>query len=155
MRKWIVAIALLSCLAPAAFASGLHAQIEGPAPDGLTYTARMISARPNDIFEPWAYAEGVVDGKRRTVLLRVEPTAESGVYTFQRRWPEEGRWMVRFNLGHPPAPATVVTLRKDGSVRRNALNRRTDGSPECHRALRPFMARKVGRQAKNASDEGC
>ena len=154
MRKWIVALALLTCFAPAAFAGGPHARIEGPAPDGVTYTARMLSADPDDQFDPWALAEGVVGGKRRSVLLRVEPTAEKGVYTFQRRWPEEGRWMIRFNLGHPPAPATVVTLRPDGSVQKNALHRRTDGSPECQRGLRPFMARKAG-QARNASDEGC
>jgi len=139
MPKWIVALALLACFAPAARAGGLHAEIEGPAADGVTHTARMNSSEPGDAFEPWAHAEGVVDGKRRSVLLRVEPTAEPGVYTFQRRWPAEGRWMIRFNLGHPPAPATVVSLHPDGSVQKNAFHRKSDGSRECHRALREFL----------------
>lgn len=151
MRKWIVSLALLTGLASAAFAGGPRAQITGPGPDGVTYTARMLSAEPGDVFEPWALAEGVVDDERRSVLLRVEPTSEPGVYTFQRRWPAEGRWMIRFNLGHPPAPATVVTLGRDGSVQKNKLFWRTDGSPECSRALRPFRsARSSGK-----SGEGC
>ena len=151
MRKWIAALTLLPCFAPAAFAGGPHAQITGPGPDGVTYTARMLSADPRDVFEPWALAEGVVDSVHRSILLRVEPTAEHGVYTFQRRWPAEGRWMIRFNLGHPPAPATVVTLDKDGSVQKSRLYRRTDGSPECSRALRPFKSVKPS----GKSDDGC
>ena len=147
MRMWLVSLALLTCLAPAAFAGGPHARLEGPGPDGVTYTARMISSDPSDGFEPWALAEGVVDGKRRSVLLRVEPTGEHGVYTLQRRWPADGRWMIRFNLGHPPAPATVVTLRKDGSIEKSRLYWKTDGAPECGRALRSFMP--------PGSDEDC
>ncbi len=136
MSRWIVTMVLLACLAPAVQARGIHARVEGPAPDGRTYTVRTYEARANDSLEPWALAEGVVNGKHRSVLLRLEPTSEHGVYRFTRRWPGEGRWVVRVSLGHPPAPATVVSLRRDGTVRDNKYYFHTDGFPECLRALR-------------------
>jgi len=141
MRRWLAALALLLTFAPAAFAGGLHARIEGPGPNGVTYTARTFSCEPDTKLEPWAIAEGLVDGKRHSVLLRLEPTAEHGVYEFTRAWPQEGRWMIRLSLGHPPAPATVATLRADGTVGSNKLYFKTDGAQECSRALRPKGAK--------------
>jgi hypothetical protein len=147
MRTWIIALALFVSLAPAAVAGGIHARIEGPDRDGATYTARTYSCDENDRLEPWAYAEGVVGGKRHSVLIRLEPTSEHGVYRFTRTWPTEGRWMIRYSLGHPPAPATVATLRADGTVRSNKLYLNSDGSRECSKALRP--------RGLKSSDEDC
>lgn len=141
MLRWLAAVVLLLTLAPTAFAGGLHARIEGPGPDGVTYTARALSCDPDTRLEPWASAEGLVDGKRRSVLIRLEPTGEHGVYEFTRAWPQEGRWMIRMSLGHPPAPATVATLRQDGTVKSNKLYYKTDGIRECTRALRPRGAK--------------
>ena len=138
-RSLADAAALLVTLAPAAFAGGLHARIEGPGPDGVTYTARVQSCDANTSLEPWAIAEGAVDGKRQMVLIRLKPTSEHGVYRFTRSWPQQGRWMIRMSLGHPPAPATVVTLRADGSVKSNKLYWKTDGSMECRKALAPHI----------------
>src|SRR6185295_19113174 len=84
MQRWVFCLAFLVSLAPAAFAGGIHARIEGPDRDGLTYTARTFSCDPSAALEPWALAEGVVDGKRRSVLIRLEPTSEHGVYRFTR-----------------------------------------------------------------------
>jgi hypothetical protein len=139
MRRWLVTLALSLSLASAAHAGGLHGRIEGPGPDGVTYTARMIGLHDGDALQPWALAEGAVDGKRRSVLIRLEPTSEPGVYTFARTWPKDGTWMIRLSLGHPPAPATVASLRADGSVKSNKLHYKTDGFPECSLALRKFL----------------
>jgi hypothetical protein len=147
VRRWIIALALSASLAPAAFAGGVHARIEGPAADGTTYTVRALSLGASDALDPWASAEGVVDGKPRSVLLRLQPTAERGVYRFTRTWPSEGVWLVRVSLGHPPAPATVAALRADGTVRSNKLFYKTDGIRECHRVLR--------KTAKLDPDEDC
>ena len=135
MRQWFAALTLIVSLAPAAQAGRLYAQIEGPDGDGITYTARTISCNENTTLEPWAIAEGVVNDRARSVLIRLTPTSERGVYRFTRAWPQEGRWMIRFNLGHPPAPATVAALRADGSVKSNKLYYRSDGTQECRRAL--------------------
>ena len=120
-----------------ALAGGMHGRIEGPDRDGVTYTARMVACDENATFEPWAIAEGLVDGKPQSVLIRLKPTSEHGVYQFTRTWPKQGRWMIRLSLGHPPAPATVAALRADGSVRSNKLYFKSDGSRECRRALDP------------------
>ncbi len=136
MRRWMMTLALLVSLAPAALAGGLYAHIEGPDRDGLTYTARTFSCDPSVSLEPWAYAEGVVDGKRQSWLLRLTPTGEHGVYQFARTWPKDGVWMIRFMLGHPPAPATVATLAANGKVVGNKLYFKSDGSQECQRALK-------------------
>ena len=153
MRQWIIALALFVSFVPAAFAGGLHARIEGT--DGLNYTARVQACDPNTTLEPWALAEGVVDGKRMSRLITLKATSERGVYQFTRNWPENGLWMIRFNLGHPPAPATVAALRADGSVKSNRLHWKTDGSPECHKALRHALKPLHGPHQAAGSDEGC
>ena len=138
MRRWIMALALFVSLAPAAFAGGIHGRIEGPDRDGV-YTARVLGCDESDTLDPWALAEGVVDGKRQSALIRLEPTGRHGVYRFTRNWPEEGTWMIRLSLGHPPAPATVASLRPDGSVRSNKLYDKSDGQKECHEARRKLL----------------
>jgi hypothetical protein len=147
MQRWIIALALFVSLAPAAFAGGISARIEGPDGDGVTYTARTYSCNKDVVLDPWAIAEGVVDGKRQSVLIRLKPTSEHGVYRFTRTWPKEGQWMIRLSLGHPPAAATVATLRADGTVQDNQLYYKSDGSRECQKALKPAM--------KPGSDDGC
>jgi hypothetical protein len=37
-------------------------------------------------------AEGLVNGERRTVTLRFETTARTGVYALRKQWPTEGAW---------------------------------------------------------------
>ncbi len=135
MRRPIFALVLLASLVTAAHARGVKAHIEGPTRDGSTYTVRMQSLRDGTPLEPWALAEGVVDGKSRSVLLRVEPTGEPGVYRFKRAWPNEGRWAIRMCPGNPAIPTTVALVRTDGSVKRQTFHRHTDGMPECLRAL--------------------
>lgn len=48
--------------------------------------------------------------------------------------------MIRLSLGHPPAPATVTTLRADGSVETNELFEKSDGGQECSKALKPYYS---------------
>jgi hypothetical protein len=136
MHHSIIAVALLVSFASSAHAGGMHVRIEGPGPDGITYTARTLDLRPGDTWEPWASAEGVVAGKIQSRLIKLIPTGEPGVYQFTRTWPNEGRWMIRYSMGHPPAPATIAALRADGTVRSNKLYPHSDGFQECFRALR-------------------
>jgi hypothetical protein len=37
-------------------------------------------------------AEGLVNGERRTVTLRFETTARTGVYALRKQWPSDGAW---------------------------------------------------------------
>jgi hypothetical protein len=136
---------LISAEAPA---GGIHARIEGPGADGVTYTVRTSGLSDRDRLEPWALAEGVVDGRPQSRLIRLESADEHGVYRFMRTWPRDGQWMIRLNLGHPPAPATVATLRTDGTVERNDFYFQTDGVKECRRALKKYLKGHPG-------EDGC
>jgi hypothetical protein len=150
----LTTLTLLCCIAPAALAGGLHATIEGPDAQGL-YTARTFACDPTTTLEPWAIAEGLVDNRRESVLIRLEPTEEHGVYTFPRTWGKEGRWMIRLALGHPPAPATVATLASNGSVTSSKLHFNTDGGDVCNRALKPKGKSAGNRTAAKNPDDGC
>lgn len=145
MRQRLLALALFLSFVPAAHAGSLHARIEST--DGSSYTARTLACNENDFLEPWAYAEGVVDGMHQSVLIRLTPTSEHGVYRFARTWPTEGLWMIRLSLGHWPAPATVALLNSDGTVKSNKLYKKSDGSGECWKVLSKAPGVK--------SDQGC
>lgn len=151
MRKLLAALALLSVTFAAAHAGGLHATIEGPAADGVTYTVRALDCPPGVALKPWVVADGLADGKLQYVRLDLAPTAEPGVYTFQRGWPERGDWMLRVNLADPPpGPVTVAAVGHDGRVKENQLFWNTYGVEECRRVLEQ-IARKKGIKL----DTGC
>ncbi|MEY2710912.1 MAG: hypothetical protein RL487_695 [Actinomycetota bacterium] len=138
MSRALLALVMLASLASFSFAGevrGLHGRVEGPARESATYTLRVHATRSDTRLEPWGMAEGVVEGKHRTVLLRLEPTDRRGVYRFQRAWPQEGRWMLRIFLGNAAAPLTIATLRDDGTVGETRYLTGTDGIQECLRAL--------------------
>ncbi|HEV8195256.1 MAG TPA: hypothetical protein VGP87_01345, partial [Gemmatimonadales bacterium] len=65
-------------------------------------------------------AEGMVDGKRRSVELRFEKTSRPGVYAVNNQWGNRGRWVLVITLsqsvhGDDIAQA-VVTVAEDGTV---------------------------------------
>ncbi|MFM8559770.1 MAG: hypothetical protein ACKOC6_09265 [bacterium] len=138
MSRPLLALVMLASLASYSFAGdgrGLHGRVEGPARGSATYTLRVHAMRSDTRLEPWGMAEGVVDGKHRTVLLRLAPSDRRGGYRFQRAWPHEGHWMLRVFLGNAAAPLTLVTLRDDGTIGETRYLTGTDGLHECLRAL--------------------
>ena len=135
MKRLLAALALLAATVAPAHAGGMHATIEGPAKDGVTYTVRALDCPPGITLKPWLCADGLADGKLRSLRLTLEPTAERGAYTFQRAW-HRGDWMLRLNLGDPPpAPATVASVGRDGRVQKNQFFWNTYGVQECRKAL--------------------
>jgi len=48
-----------------------------------------------------ATAEGIVNGKRTTIPLKVVKLAEPGAFAVTREWPQEGDWVVRLVATHP------------------------------------------------------
>lgn len=136
MKKLLAALALLAATVASAHAGGMRGTIEGPASDGVTYTVRAVDCPPGITLKPWLCIDGLADGKLHTLRLILEPTAERGVYTFQRAWPHRGDWMLRLNLGDPPpAPATVASVGRDGRVQKNQFIWHTYGVQECRKAL--------------------
>ena len=151
MKTLIATLALLAAAIAPAFAGGMHATIEGPAKDGVTYTIRALECPPGITRKPWVCADGLADGKIHSLRLTLEPTAESGVYTFKRAWPHRGDWMLRVCLDDPlPAPATVASVGHDGRVGKNQLFRNTYGVAECRKVLE-----KLAKAQGITLDTGC
>lgn len=58
-------------------------------------------------------AEGLVNGTRRSIILRFDVTGRPGVFAVRRQWPSDGTWLVRIALQHTTA---IVTLDRSGNV---------------------------------------
>ena len=62
-------------------------------------------------------AEGMVDGKRRTVELQFQRTSRPGVFALRRQWPEGGRWVLSLNVHQGDFVAgALVKIGADGRV---------------------------------------
>lgn len=115
--KQLLAIALALPL----FGGGFH--IELGAKDG------QVLARFTGCHEPHkalltATAEGLVGGKRQTIVL--EPVAQStpGLYSIPKKWPSEGKWVLKLVGRYPQTQAvttTIVRLTNDGYDRSNIV----------------------------------
>ena len=67
-------------------------------------------------------AEGIVDGKRRTVRLAFQTTSKPGVFALKRQWPREGTWVLSIAVtqgeGEHNTAGALVTLDAEGRVAR-------------------------------------
>ena len=65
-------------------------------------------------------AEGLVQGKRRTVTLSFGTTSKDGVYTLTRQWPADGTWLLVIQTSQGASDGStvtaMVTLDSDGAV---------------------------------------
>lgn len=52
-------------------------------------------------------AEGIVNGARRTIPLRLDSTPTPGVFAVRPQWPAEGTWLLRISLQRTTA---IVSL---------------------------------------------
>lgn len=59
-------------------------------------------------------AEGIVNGQRQTVTLRLDATSEPGVFALRRQWPSEGAWLLRITLAK--STTALVSLDRSGAV---------------------------------------
>lgn len=68
-----------------------------------------------------ATAEGVVDGKRQTLPVTLEPLSTPGAYAVKRSWPEGGKWVVAV-LGEYEGHFTsnIVPITDNGIDRKQA-----------------------------------
>lgn len=108
-RRIALALAALS-LATTAFAPSIPKwppwlSIESPvnpydssARGALLLVHATFREGPSQVSDLNGTAEGVVNGKRRSVPLRFENTSRTDVYALRPQWPAEGRWVLRINL---------------------------------------------------------
>jgi hypothetical protein len=75
-------------------------------------------------------AEGLVEGKRRTIDLDFARTTRQGVYALKKQWPDQGTWtlVVWVEQGKDDRATALVELGADGRVARVEVpTRRADG----------------------------
>jgi hypothetical protein len=62
-------------------------------------------------------AEGIVNGERRTIQLKLTATSRTGEYALERNWPSQGTWtlVIRVHQGDEAATA-IVELGSAGDV---------------------------------------
>jgi hypothetical protein len=75
-------------------------------------------------------AEGLVDGKRRSINLDFGRTSRQGVYALRKQWPDEGTWslVIWVEQGKDDRATALVELAADGRVARvDVPTRRADG----------------------------
>jgi hypothetical protein len=63
-----------------------------------------------------ATAEGIVNGKRRTIPVKLVPLSGAGTYAVTRQWPTEGNWVVALvaeNSDYQWHPSAIVSMDGD------------------------------------------
>ena len=58
-------------------------------------------------------AEGLVDGARRSIPLKLEATSTPGVFAVRKQWPSEGTWALKISLFSTTA---IVALDRSDNV---------------------------------------
>jgi hypothetical protein len=108
-RRTLASVALLA-LATTAFAPSIPKwppwlSIESPvnpydasAKGALLLVHATFREGPSQVSDLTGYAEGIVNGARRSVPLRFETTSRPNVYALRQQWPAEGRWVLRIAL---------------------------------------------------------
>jgi hypothetical protein len=131
VHRLVLTAVLAVAVAPAALASGPYVQVWGPHADGLYAVHTYLDMDPASL-RVSAWAEGVVDGQRLTLPIKLKKMKEKGVYKFARSWPEHGTWAIRMNAQKGDGTAiTVAATDGQGKVTRFTLVREGDGTKEC------------------------
>lgn len=65
-------------------------------------------------------AEGIVNGRRRTITLQFQPLRREGIFALRKQWPDEGRWLLALHVtqgeGESNTASALVRLAPDGTV---------------------------------------
>ncbi len=93
-------------------------------------------------------AEGLVNGMRRSVALKVTALARPGVYAVEQNWPVEGAWVVNLKGTCANANAgAIVPIGPHGFLRESSKFFQRAASPaEIDASLKGLTAREGGNQ---------
>lgn len=97
----------LSLVAAPVFAGALALEVGNPAANTEAQSkhaavlARTTACHSPEKTEITATAEGIVNGVRRSVPLKVIPLSTPGTFVVTHEWPSEGRWTVKIVARNP------------------------------------------------------
>ncbi len=83
-----------------------------PKARGALVVARFIGCHEPEKAFLKATAEGVVQGRRQTIVLSPVALSTPGVYAISRTWPAEGKWVLRLEGRYPVVSGITSTLVK-------------------------------------------
>ena len=120
-RTALAALTLLVALAAPAFAGGgSRVMVDTPdaAAAALAPGADLI-VRAYDCGDATdaaieARADGIVNGARKTIALKLMKTSQTGVFGLARQWPASGRWVLSFTPKRAYAATTIVRVEPSG-----------------------------------------
>lgn len=107
MRTLCKSLIVLTTITAPLFAGTLWLEIGNPAanPEAQAKHA-VIVARATSCHAPektslTASAEGLVNGLRKSIPLKVIPLPTAGTFAVTREWPEEGTWVIKMVATNP------------------------------------------------------
>ncbi|MDQ2844534.1 MAG: hypothetical protein M3Y72_26500 [Acidobacteriota bacterium] len=113
----------LSILAVPLFAGALLLEVGNPAsnPEALrshaVLVARITACHSPEKTTVAATAEGVLNGLRKSIPLKVLSLSTAGTFAVAREWPEQGTWVIKMVATNPDykdyATSVVVPIHND------------------------------------------
>jgi hypothetical protein len=107
MRTAVKSLAAVLLVGLPLLAGALMLEIGNPAsnPEALSKHAALV-ARTTACHSPektsmTAMAEGVIDGQRRSIPLKLIPLSTPGTFAITREWPSVGTWAVKIVARNP------------------------------------------------------
>jgi hypothetical protein len=116
---------VLSMLAAPLFAGTLALEIGNPSanPEAMAkhavLVARMTACTSPEKTTVTASAEGIVDGVRKSIPLKIVSLSSAGTYAVMREWPAKGTWAVRIvttNPDYKDYAASVLVPLENGAL---------------------------------------
>jgi hypothetical protein len=109
-------ILVLSLLAAPLWAGAIRVEVSDTAtnPEArqkqAVLVARITACLGLDKTVLTATAEGVVDGKHRSIPLKLIPLSEAGSFAIKREWPQQGAWTVKLLGSYPEHKGYVMGM---------------------------------------------
>lgn len=106
MRTILKSLLIVPIALSSLFAGGFRLEIGNPKANPAAKKDAVVLARLTSCQNPadaklTVTAEGVVDGKRQTIALKADSLGQPGLWSINRTWPAEGKWVVNVLATHP------------------------------------------------------
>ncbi|MFQ5572412.1 MAG: hypothetical protein ACE5G0_22285 [Rhodothermales bacterium] len=116
--SWLGAVLLAALCIAAAMPGGFQLRVDVPkdASSDVVLLVRTYGCNQPAKAKVSGTAEGMVDGKRQSVPLKLKAVAK-GVYSIEQQWADEGTWVLAFTGTYRGrVTSTLVTLGTNGKV---------------------------------------
>ena len=125
-RFFPIALAIASCAWSADFSLAIGNPVAVALPNGIVKKDVGMAVRAENCANPSqaqisGVAEGIVKGVRRSVPLRLVPSATAGAFAVAHDWPQEGSWVLSLT-GHcgSATAGAIVPIGPSGFLRESS-----------------------------------